>query len=72
MEKQLGRAMSGRNQWGLGELAANWQKPQPSAYVILDNFGRTGYLIWAMVYPVIVGLISAGSGFLIFKRGDYS
>ncbi len=44
----------------------------PSAYVILDNFGRTGYLIWAMVYPIFIGLACAGSGFLIFKRGDYS
>ena len=44
----------------------------PSAYVILDNFGRTGYLIWAMVYPIFIGLVSAGSGFFIFKRGDYS
>ncbi len=44
----------------------------PSAYVILDHFGRTGYLIWAMLYPVFIGLVSAGSGFLIFRRGDYS
>jgi ABC-2 type transport system permease protein len=44
----------------------------PSAYVILDNFGRTGYLLWAMIYPIFIGLISAGSGFFIFKRGDYS
>lgn len=44
----------------------------PSAYVILDNFGRTGYLVWAMVYPIFIGLASAGSGYWIFKRGDYS
>ncbi|PID81415.1 ABC transporter permease [bacterium DOLZORAL124_64_63] len=44
----------------------------PSAYVILDNFGRAGYLVWAMVYPVLLGLGSAGLGFWLFKRGDYS
>ncbi len=44
----------------------------PSAYVILDNFGQKGYLAWAMTYPIILGLVSAGAGFWIFKRGDYS
>ncbi len=44
----------------------------PAAYLILDNFGRVGYLAWAMSYPIIVGLASAGLGFWIFKRGDYS
>ncbi len=44
----------------------------PSAYVILDNFGRAWYLVWAMVYPIFVGLGCSGLGFWIFKRGDYS
>lgn len=44
----------------------------PSAYVILDNFGQKGYLVWAMTYPIILGLVSASAGFWIFKRGDYS
>jgi len=44
----------------------------PSAYVILDNFGRMWYLVWAMIYPIFVGLGCAGLGFWIFKRGDYS
>jgi ABC-2 type transport system permease protein len=44
----------------------------PSAYVILDNFGHTGYLVWAMLYPMVLGLLSASLGFWIFKRGDYS
>jgi len=44
----------------------------PAAYVILDNFGRTGYLAWAMSYPIIIGAASAGLGFWIFRRGDYS
>jgi ABC-2 type transport system permease protein len=44
----------------------------PSAYVILDNFGQKGYLVWAMTYPIVLGLVSAGAGFWIFRRGDYS
>ena len=44
----------------------------PSAYVILDNFGHKGYLAFAMVYPILVGLFSASLGFWIFRRGDYS
>lgn len=42
----------------------------PSAYVILDNFGKTGYILWALVYPLIIGLISAAAGYLLFRRGD--
>ncbi|MCP4549814.1 MAG: ABC transporter permease subunit [bacterium] len=44
----------------------------PAAYVILDNFGRNGYLAWAMIYPLFIGLLCAGAGFWGFKRGDYS
>jgi ABC-2 type transport system permease protein len=42
----------------------------PSAYVILDFFGKTGYILWALIYPLIVGLISAAAGYLLFRRGD--
>lgn len=42
----------------------------PSAYVILDNFGRTGYLIWALIYPVALGTLCAWIGYWIFRRGD--
>jgi len=44
----------------------------PSAYVILDRFGQTGYLLWAMFYPVAVGLMCALTGFWAFRRGDLS
>ena len=44
----------------------------PSAYVILDHFGQTGYLIWATVYPVVVGAVCALAGFWTFRRGDLS
>ncbi len=42
----------------------------PAAYVILDNFGRTGYLIWALVYPAVLGGVCAWLGYWLFRRGD--
>ena len=42
----------------------------PSAYVILDNFGETGYLLWALLYPVVLGTLCASLGYLLFRRGD--
>jgi ABC-2 type transport system permease protein len=42
----------------------------PSAFVILDAFGRTGYLAWAIGYPLALGTACAGLGFRAFRRGD--
>jgi ABC-2 type transport system permease protein len=42
----------------------------PSAYVILDAFGVLGYQIFALVYPSLLGLLAAGLGYFIFRRGD--
>lgn len=42
----------------------------PSAYVILDAFGVLGYKIFALVYPSLLGLLAAGLGYFIFRRGD--
>ena len=42
----------------------------PSAYVILDLFGSTGYKIFALAYPAALGVLSATIGYLIFRRGD--
>ena len=42
----------------------------PSAYVILDAMGRTGYLIFAISYPVALGTLCAGIGYHLFRRGD--
>ncbi|OOY33864.1 ABC transporter permease [Solemya velum gill symbiont] len=42
----------------------------PSAYVILDNFGETGFISWALIYPVLLGTACAGIGYLLFRRGD--
>lgn len=42
----------------------------PTAYVILDFFGREGFLAFALGYPVVLGLAAAGVGYRIFRRGD--
>lgn len=42
----------------------------PSAYVILDQFSETGYIIWSIAYPVILGTLSAFAGYYLFKKGD--
>lgn len=42
----------------------------PTAYVILDNFGQAGYIIYAMVYPILLGTGCAALGYLLFKRSD--
>jgi len=44
----------------------------PSAYVILDLFGRMWYLVWALVYPLAIGLLSAWLGYWRFQKGDLS
>ena len=42
----------------------------PAAFVILDGLGRTGYLIFALLWPVTLGTICAWIGYRIFRRGD--
>ncbi len=42
----------------------------PSAFVILDAFGRTGYLAWTVAYPVLLGSLCAAAGFRRFRRND--
>ena len=41
-----------------------------SAYVILDNFGQFGYKLWALIYPVVLGSVCSGFGYMLFKRSD--
>ena len=42
----------------------------PSAWVILDTFGHTGYLIYSIIYPLVLGTLCAWLGYFFFKRGD--
>jgi ABC-2 type transport system permease protein len=42
----------------------------PSAYVILDLFGALGYKVFALAYPLVLGVVAAFTGFVLFRRGD--
>jgi ABC-2 type transport system permease protein len=42
----------------------------PSAFVILDTFGTTGYLAWALIYPLTLGLLLGAIGYAAFVRRD--
>ncbi len=42
----------------------------PSAYVILDNFGQLGYIIYALAYPVFIGTAAASLGYYMFQKSD--
>jgi ABC-2 type transport system permease protein len=42
----------------------------PSAFVILDTFGATGYKFFALLYPTAARRAGAGAGYLVFRRGD--
>lgn len=42
----------------------------PAAYVILDTFGAAGYKLFALAYPTALGLLAAGLGYFLFRRGD--
>lgn len=42
----------------------------PSAFVILDRFGHDGYLAWALLYPLLLGLIFGTIGYLVFRSRD--
>ena len=42
----------------------------PTAYLILDHFGSSGYIAYALVYPTLLGSASAGLGYLLFRRSD--
>ena len=42
----------------------------PSAFVILDAFGREGFLAWAVGYPAVLGTLAAATGFWMFRMRD--
>lgn len=42
----------------------------PASYVILDHFGVTGYVVWALAYPALLGLAFAALGYWRFARTD--
>jgi len=42
----------------------------PTAYVVLDNFGYAGFILYALLYPLTLGTAAAGFGFFLFRRSD--
>jgi len=42
----------------------------PVAYYLLDNFGHTAFIAYAVTYPVIIGALFALFGFISFKKKD--
>ena len=42
----------------------------PVAYYLLDNFGHTAFVAYAVTYPVIIGILFALFGFISFKKKD--
>lgn len=42
----------------------------PAAFVIFDAFGKTGFLLYALGYPTLLGLGAAALGYWRFRRGD--
>lgn len=42
----------------------------PAAFVILDLFGGQRFLVYAMLYPILLGTAAAGAGYAVFRRGD--
>ena len=41
-----------------------------SAYVILDHFGTTGYILYALAYPIALGTLCAWLGYRSFRGSD--
>ncbi|MBK8770549.1 MAG: ABC transporter permease subunit [Rhizobiales bacterium] len=42
----------------------------PASYIILDRFGVPGYVVWALVYPSVLGVVAAAAGFWRFRSTD--
>jgi len=42
----------------------------PAAYVITDTLGATGFMIYGVVYPFVIGTLCATAGYFVFRRGD--
>ena len=42
----------------------------PAAFVIFDALGKTGYLVYSLIYPTALGLAAAALGYWHFRRSD--
>lgn len=41
-----------------------------TAYFILDSFGKVGYLVFCILYPILLGFVFSIFGYLIFRKKD--
>ena len=41
-----------------------------TAYAVFDVFGRTGFMVWSLAYPALLGIGAALAGYFVFRRGD--
>ncbi|MBI5055655.1 MAG: ABC transporter permease subunit [Nitrospirae bacterium] len=42
----------------------------PASWFILDHFGKTGFILFGIAYPLALGFLTAFSGYLVFSRRD--
>lgn len=42
----------------------------PTAYVILDHFGQTGYMVFILAYPTLLGALCAQLGVPLLRRSE--
>jgi len=42
----------------------------PSSWFILDHFGKTGFILFSIIYPSVIGFLMALGGFIVFSRRD--
>ncbi len=42
----------------------------PASYFIIDEFGKTFFVYYAMLYPALLGILFSVLGFLVFRKKD--
>ncbi|MFV0481052.1 MAG: ABC transporter permease [Campylobacteraceae bacterium] len=42
----------------------------PAAYFVLDSFGKTLFSLYAVFYPILIGVLFSFFGFILFKKKD--
>lgn len=42
----------------------------PAAYFVLDTFGKVFFSFYAILYPIVLGVVFAIFGFILFKKRD--
>lgn len=42
----------------------------PSSWFILNHFGKTGFILFSIIYPSVIGFVMALGGFIVFSKKD--